>query len=250
MQNIYIVAGEYEQTTHRNSHYNLIYNTNAIHYIISGHGYFNGKRLGKGQGFILAKGTLCTYYPDMDDPWAYVWIRVEGSDVKQYTDGYAKNDYLFSFHSITKFKEICETLLNPNYFTNIDYEMSLFNIMRSFQTDFEIKTISSNDYIVRSVKEYILQNFYANISMENIAEKMHISRAYLRNIFYQNEGMSPKSYLIKVRLDQARHLLKIGFSVKETAKNVGYDDAFQFSKIFKKHIGCSPSIYVKSLPPE
>lgn len=250
MQNIYIVSGEYEQTTYDKTKYNLFYGMYAIHYIISGHGYFNGKRLGKGQGFMCSKGTFCSYYPDKEDPWTYIWIRVEGSDVKQYIDSYASNDYLFNFHSISEFSEICKTLLNINCFTNTDYGMSLFNIMRSFQTNFQQSPVSASDQIVHSVKEYILQNFNTDVSIEYIAEKMYISRASLRNIFYQKEGMSPKSYLIKVRLDQAKRLLKLGLSVKETALNVGYADAFQFSKIFKKHIGCSPSDYVKSLQHE
>ena len=56
--------------------------------------------------------------------------------------------------------------------------------------------------------------------------------------------MSPKQYLLNKRLTRAKELLKeTNASVFEIANSVGYDDQLYFSRIFKKHIGISPTEY-------
>ncbi|EGO8073496.1 helix-turn-helix transcriptional regulator, partial [Enterococcus faecalis] len=54
--------------------------------------------------------------------------------------------------------------------------------------------------------------------------------------------VGPINYLIQIRLNHAKELLKNdSLSVKEVAKTVGYEDAYHFSKLFKKYYGKSPS---------
>ncbi len=54
--------------------------------------------------------------------------------------------------------------------------------------------------------------------------------------------MPPLSLLIRLRLQRAMDLLQRGsHNVAEAARAVGYEDAFYFSRLFKKHIGVTPS---------
>ncbi|MGN1121953.1 MAG: AraC family ligand binding domain-containing protein, partial [Eubacteriales bacterium] len=45
-----------------------------MHFIQSGSGYYNGRRISAGQGFITPCGAYTEYYPDKDDPWYYAWV--------------------------------------------------------------------------------------------------------------------------------------------------------------------------------
>lgn len=45
-----------------------------IHYVISGKGYFNGCKVSKGQGFLITPGMAEHYYPDTENPWAFLWV--------------------------------------------------------------------------------------------------------------------------------------------------------------------------------
>ena len=55
-------------------------------------------------------------------------------------------------------------------------------------------------------------------------------------------GIRPINYLIQYRLEQAIELLKDGdYTVQEVSSLVGYSDPLYFSRIFKKHVGYSPS---------
>ena len=53
-----------------------------------------------------------------------------------------------------------------------------------------------------------------------------------------------RQYIIDTKMKKAAILIK-DFSVADTAKMVGYDDVFNFSKMFKKNIGVSPLKYKK-----
>ena len=75
---------------------------------------------------------------------------------------------------------------------------------------------------------------------EGIAGEFHISAAYLRRIFREAYGMPPSAYLIRIRMENARHLLREGRSVTETAAAVGYSDIYPFSRAYKRHFGTSP----------
>jgi AraC-like DNA-binding protein len=65
---------------------------------------------------------------------------------------------------------------------------------------------------------------------------------YISKIFKEETGDSPINYLIKIRLEKASFLLKKNkeISIKEISKLVGYEDAYYFSKLFKKYYDISP----------
>ena len=72
---------------------------------------------------------------------------------------------------------------------------------------------------------------------------MYLSPFYISKIFKSETGDTPIRHLINIRLEKAKELLENGYkgSIQEVAASVGYDDAYHFSKLFKKHYGVSPS---------
>jgi AraC-like DNA-binding protein len=69
-----------------------------------------------------------------------------------------------------------------------------------------------------------------------------VSADHLRKLFRQSAGCTPLDYLTRLRVDAARHLLKLGgFSVKEVAVRAGFSDPYYFSRLFRKSTGESPS---------
>lgn len=111
------------------------------------------------------------------------------------------------------------------------------------QTDSAI--LSKNDRLKQAVQliiTYIENNYAQEITIEQLATTHFVSPTYLSKIFKEVTGVSPINYLILIRLQQAYQLLVTEeYPIKEVARAVGYEDAYHFSKSFKKQYGIAPS---------
>lgn len=102
---------------------------------------------------------------------------------------------------------------------------------------------ANKKYVVEQIVNYIEDHYSEKISLDQIAENMYLSPFYISRIFKSETGNAPIRHLINIRLEKARELLEGGYqgSIQEVAAQVGYDDAYHFSKLFKKRYGISPS---------
>ncbi len=98
-------------------------------------------------------------------------------------------------------------------------------------------------YMVGRIIDYFEEHYDEKISLEHIAENMYLSPFYISKIFKSETGETPIRYLINIRLERAKQLLEEGHrgSIQEIAASVGYEDAYHFSKLFKKRYGMTPS---------
>ena len=100
--------------------------------------------------------------------------------------------------------------------------------------------------IIKSAKEFIETHFDKPINLNAISQSVHLSPNYFSNYFKSQTGYNVSEYLIKVRMERAKKLLKTTMlSVGEVAEQVGYDDANYFNKLFKSKIGLPPGEYKK-----
>ena len=81
-------------------------------------------------------------------------------------------------------------------------------------------------------KRLIENNYYrTDFNMQVLADKLHLNRAYLRNIFSEYEHVSPKHYLVTTRMTHARAFLEdADMPIHFVANSVGYEDPLQFTK--------------------
>lgn len=102
---------------------------------------------------------------------------------------------------------------------------------------------SEKTNIVNSILQYLSQNYMKQISLHRIANNMFLSPVYISKIFKEETGESPINHLIRIRLTKAQELLNSGnIPIKTVARNVGYEDAYYFSKLYKKYYGIPPSL--------
>jgi len=104
-------------------------------------------------------------------------------------------------------------------------------------------------YVVEQMIEYFEDHYAEKISLDQIADNTYLSTVYVSKIFKAETGDTPIRYLINIRLEKAKELLENGWegSIQEVAMEVGYDDAYHFSKLFKKRYGVSPSKVLKGM---
>lgn len=117
------------------------------------------------------------------------------------------------------------------------------------QKSYNFETYSKS-YAVKRIINYLMENYEQKISLDQIAHNMYLSPVYISKIFKEETGESPINYLIKIRLEKAKEILeeRREGSIKSIANEIGYDDVYHFSKLFKKYFGMSPQHYRKTLP--
>lgn len=94
--------------------------------------------------------------------------------------------------------------------------------------------------------EYIQKHFREKLSIQSIAEVVHLSPSYLSHIFSQTFGYTITDYVTYIRLENAKSILsKSGTSISEAALDSGFEDISYFSRVFKKVEGISPREYKK-----
>lgn len=102
-------------------------------------------------------------------------------------------------------------------------------------------TVGSTSHHVAKVITWIRQNFTAEVSVDELAAKAHMSPSTFRLNFRNVAGMSPLQYIKNLRLQEARHLmLSNRLDAGSAALQVGYESASQFSREYRRMFGEPP----------
>ncbi len=103
------------------------------------------------------------------------------------------------------------------------------------------------DPVVRAIqrsRKWLDEHAFAICDIEGLAEDCHMGYSTFRRHFKSLVGCSPKEYILRIRLRQAKELLAFTQqSVAEVAKSVGFVDSFYFSRLFHEKEGMSPSLF-------
>lgn len=91
---------------------------------------------------------------------------------------------------------------------------------------------------------YFREHYNEPLVIDEYAKKCNQSPSTLLRSFKKYTGETPLQFLIKLRLDTAKNLLKsTTCTVNEISEMVGYDNPLYFSRLFSKHVGISPQKY-------
>ncbi len=95
--------------------------------------------------------------------------------------------------------------------------------------------------IIEDAKKKILNSYHEPITVGSIAESLGLSKNYFGQLFKAHSSTSVNEYINFVRIEKAKELLKDpSKKVFEVAYEVGFNDNYYFSSVFKKIVGLSP----------
>ncbi|MTI58936.1 MAG: response regulator [Firmicutes bacterium] len=150
-----------------------------------------------------------------------------GSDIELFSTQQVEKE-IFSFEDLYDIKIYIQHLISK-----------VVSIILEYQKD-------GKNQVIETVKNYIKENYNEDISLSEMAKYTSFSRYYLSRLFKEVEGINFKDYIIKVRMEKAKKLLKSGKKIKDIADLIGYSNPNYFSSAFKKYTGVSPTKYLKS----
>ena len=214
-----------------------------LHYVLEGEGYFNSKRVKRGEGFYITPYEPHEYHSSSDMPWRYFWVILSGSradDICKKHIGIS-DEGVFRYNFASELIDISSLLFSSQEPISEPLALSYFFLILSYHIKSD--ATGGNAYVDKA-KSYIRLNLHLAPSVTEIARELRISDRYLYNLFVREEGISPKQYMSLERLRVAKRMLREGeYSVGEVARSVGFSDQLAFSRFFLKQVGISPRQY-------
>ena len=228
-----------------------------IHFVLYGKGELHINehifQLSAGDAFFIPAGKVSYYEASKEDPWCYAWVSFLGINSQMYLyQLMTSTDDVYIVHGLDnqKYKErIFEIISLQGVSTSRYFQANgiLFQIMAMLFDDINFQESNwGKNSVVDEVKFYLDINYAEKIKLQDVAKSFGIHPNYLTRIFHEKYGISPKQYLISLKLKKARRLLTTTeLSVSVISSSLGFDDQLAFSKIFKKEFAVSPSEYRK-----
>lgn len=92
---------------------------------------------------------------------------------------------------------------------------------------------------------YIAEHITEDLSLELLADMAGLSCSQFKQKFKKQLGIAPRNYINQQKIELAKHLLKDGKSVTETAMTLNFTTSNYFSTVFKKFTLYTPREYIK-----
>ena len=242
-----------------------VYDFWLLHHVLSGTGVYRVEgteyRLRAGHAFLIAPGRLIEYEADAIDPWRYRWIAFAGSHSEElvgsagFSAARPVADAGGSLRPAALIGRIQRAFRVGGKLAHLEAAGLLRLLMVEYgkaQTREEMPVpgpgAGSNELVQRIV-HYLSTQYAEPVSIELMASTLGFSRAYLSRVFKRHTGMTPVAFLLRLRIDHARRLLRerMELTVEQIAASVGFQDPLYFSKQFRRICGMPPTAYRESM---
>ncbi|WEK55475.1 MAG: response regulator [Candidatus Cohnella colombiensis] len=120
------------------------------------------------------------------------------------------------------------------------FSLYFLNVVKDFLR--EMQETRQENRVVDTVKTYIMRHYTEELELNRLAEEVYLTPSYLSKLFKTEAGETITEFLISIRIDHAKELLREHKEYKtyEIGEKVGYPDPAYFNKVFKKVVGCTP----------
>ena len=222
-----------------------------LRYVLDGEGTYCGRSISKGYCYLSVPGVEYEITSSVEYPLRHFWVAFEGEDAMRLVrDVFGRVvPFVEPFANCERAIEVINDVLCGNFGVVNEhyYHISSFYRLLAFHSALPKPpaNIHHHDFAMYlKAMDYIDNEYNQKLTVNEIANRIHIVPSYLYRIFIKYSGVSPQQALMRKRMQMAAILLdQRRYTIGQVAEMVGYSDALQFSKFFKKHFAMSPSQY-------
>ncbi len=207
----------------------------------------------------ITPGTPHSYGADPDNPWTIHWFHFAGSQCQEavraiINDRGSTTQVVrvpYSDERVALMDRMFDTFLKGYSASNLLYAnlvvpffLASFVLPENFQKEL-VANVAVNP--TNKAIQFMQNNLSRAITLDNIAQSANLSMSFFSRKFKQDTGYAPIEYFNHLRIQRACQLLHFSdLRVNEVAAQLGIDDPFYFSRLFKKQMRVSPAEYRKS----
>ncbi|MFC5704369.1 helix-turn-helix domain-containing protein [Cohnella faecalis] len=232
-----------------------------LHHVLSGKGMFQvgefEAELEAGHSFLIYPRQLVSYTSDEREPWRYLWIAFAGERASALVEksGLTEERPVVDTGTDSAPEERCRSIYEAfrarGRSASLEANGHLHLLLAAFRESAvedsasPLRPDSHSEELTRQVAQYLSAQYAEPVTIEGMAEALGYNRAYLSRLFKRETGLSPATFLSKLRIGHGRRLLRERpeLTVEQIASSVGFPDALYFSKQFRRWHEQSPTEY-------
>ncbi|WP_020620208.1 AraC family transcriptional regulator [Paenibacillus daejeonensis] len=253
-----LFAGE-SQTAPLHQQGPKVYDFYLMHHVLAGEGKFVSQErtytVRAGQTFVIEPQQLVSYISDAASPWHYRWVAFAGSEAAQLVESAGLFEGFPVLNEGSRrlamlFRRIRQVFGSSGEMADMQALGYLHLIIAELGQALlpahgQALRSSENNGLMQRIVHYLSTQYAEPVSIEQMADTLGYNRAYLSRQFKQRTGMTPVHFLLKLRLDKARQLLRGNreLTIEQVAASVGFHDPLYFSKQFRRMYEQSPTAY-------
>lgn len=200
---------------------------------------------------IIPPGVPHTYSADEHSPWSIHWTHVRGDEVEAFIDllNISANSHVLPLgpgqFDPSPFQLIHDTLAADYTVGSLLSASVQIRLIVSQLHNIQTKQNNArgDDPIEKSIR-WMREQLHARIELPEFARKAGLSIAQYSAAFRKKTGYPPVEFYLRLKVQHACRLLdSTTLRIGEIANDLGYEDAFYFSRLFSRIMGKSPRAY-------
>jgi len=206
-----------------------------------------------GHAIILPSGVPHRYWADETDPWKIFWVHFTGAKKRDYVAmlGLTPQNPVCWLHDLSRVAEAFEETYRHALggYTDTDlFGLStglsrLFGICRLSQRALDVRRRQTEDRVLKTV-HYMSANLDRPLTLTQLARVAAWSPTHYSMVFQRQLNLPPIEYLLRLKIQRACERLRTRDErIADIAADLGYADAFYFSRLFRRRVGSSPTVY-------
>lgn len=234
-----------------------IHDDNLLIYCVAGAGEFTVENtqhsINKGDMLLLPSGVPHAYRASDDNPWSIYWIHFAGEKSHDFIDylQYQKSNLIIpvgvNSHLINSFDLLLESLQSSIHLSSY---LHASNILRQILTHIPLlRPVAkaqrlAHQFDLERVHAIMQSSLHGQLDLDTLAQSVNLSKFHFIKRYKELTNTTPINYFLHLKIERACHLLDISTKpIKEISFNLGYEDTYYFSRLFKKIMGISPKQY-------
>ncbi|MBQ1310352.1 MAG: AraC family transcriptional regulator [Blautia sp.] len=226
-----------------------------IHFVTKGCGtlYINQLSIPvkAGEAFLIPADRIASYQASDTDPWSYSWIGFLGTTVEKHLYYFLSGNgqkYVLKNLDTKKYHELIRPAAEltevglQNYFLS---NSVLLRILSELLSDLgTAQEAPRNLALADEIRYYLEMKYSEKLKMTEIARCFGIHPNYMTRVFRSSFGVTPKHFLLQLKMEKACRLLKTtDLPISMISDTLGFDDQLSFSKAFHRMYLQSPTSY-------
>lgn len=207
----------------------------------------------RGDLMMLPAGLLHAYASSSRDPWTMYWVHFDGSDVDAFWEQmhFLPDRPVRHIGAAPKVVSDFETLLEvrsngfrEGYFVHAANHLRQMLSMFALMISTHLRTSTGDGFDLQGIHTLMQEKLHGQLDLATLAEAAGMSRHGFCRRYKAQTGHSPYQHFLHLKMERACYLLDISDQpVAEIGAALGYDDAYYFSRLFRKVMGMSPTQY-------